>query len=102
MGVPVSIKRTSVKPSGTISLLTGSTPGVHFPLSRYYIRRIRMTQDQLPKNLNSNLIEEDPDSNTLIVSFPVDCGAGVQTLESVGMWEQLALSAFMQRHWADN
>ena len=36
--VNTSIKITSVKPSGTVSLLAGATPGVHFPLSRYYIR----------------------------------------------------------------
>jgi ribonucleoside-triphosphate reductase (thioredoxin) len=32
-GVNTSIKITSVKPSGTVSLLAGATPGVHFPLS---------------------------------------------------------------------
>ena len=31
--VPTSIKITSVKPSGTVSLLAGATPGVHFPIS---------------------------------------------------------------------
>lgn len=31
--VPESIKITSIKPSGTVSLLAGATPGVHFPLS---------------------------------------------------------------------
>ena len=43
MAVPRSIKTTSVKPSGTVSLLAGSTPGLHYPESRFYIRRIRLS-----------------------------------------------------------
>ena len=36
--VPKSIKTTSVKPSGTVSLLAGATLGLHYPESRFYIR----------------------------------------------------------------
>jgi hypothetical protein len=42
------------------------------------------------------------DPRTAVVSFPVDSGHGVRTAGSVSMWEQLALAAFLQRHWADN
>jgi len=42
-----SIKTTSIKPSGTVSLLAGATPGVHYAHSPFYIRRIR-----IPKNSN--------------------------------------------------
>jgi ribonucleoside-triphosphate reductase (thioredoxin) len=31
MEINPSIKITSVKPSGTVSILAGSTPGVHYP-----------------------------------------------------------------------
>ena len=48
--IPRSIKTTSVKPSGTVSLLAGATPGLHYPESRFYIRRIRLS-------VNSELIE---------------------------------------------
>ena len=40
-----SIKITSIKPSGTVSLLAGATPGIHFPHSKEYIRRIRLSFD---------------------------------------------------------
>ena len=43
--VPRSIKMTSIKPSGTVSLLNGSTPGIHYPEDEYYIRRIRFSAD---------------------------------------------------------
>ena len=38
--VPESIKTTSVKPSGTVSLLAGCTSGVHYPYSEYYFKNI--------------------------------------------------------------
>lgn len=43
--VPTSIKLTSVKPSGTVSLLAGATSGVHYPHSRFLCRRIRLPSD---------------------------------------------------------
>ena len=44
MAVPRSVKTTSVKPSGTVSLLAGATPGLHYPESRFYIRRVRLSK----------------------------------------------------------
>ena len=41
--VPRSKRTTSIKPSGTVSLLNGSTPGIHYPEAEYYIRRIRFS-----------------------------------------------------------
>jgi ribonucleoside-triphosphate reductase (thioredoxin) len=38
----------------------------------------------------------------MIVSFPIDVGKGVRTVNEVSMWEQLSLAALLQRHWADN
>jgi hypothetical protein len=40
--IPISIKTTCIKPSGTVSLLAGATPGMHYPKSKYYIRRMRI------------------------------------------------------------
>ncbi len=42
-GFPTSIKLSTVKPSGTLSLLAGVTSGVHPGYSRHYIRRIRIS-----------------------------------------------------------
>jgi len=107
MAIPASIKTTSIKPSGTVSLLAGATPGIHFPESRYYIRRMRL-------GINSNLVPSlekagyklEPafgsETTTLVVSIPVDVGEGVRTLDDVSMWEQLGLAALAQKYWADN
>lgn len=106
-GIPNSVKLSSVKPSGTISLLAGATPGVHYPESRYYIRRIRMPKDfpMLKELRNSGYKVEvcvGSEESTVVVEVPVDVGDGIRGVAEVSMWEQLALAAFMQRHWADN
>ena len=105
--VPRSIKTTSVKPSGTVSLLAGSTPGLHYPESRFYIRRIRLsTNSPLIKPLEKAGYKIEPafgsEDSTVVIEVPVDVGEGIRTVSEVPMWEQMALAAFMQRYWADN
>jgi adenosylcobalamin-dependent ribonucleoside-triphosphate reductase len=107
LAVPRSIKTTSVKPSGTVSLLAGATPGMHWPEARFYLRRVRIgaTHDTVaPLRAAGYTVEpaaEDP-TRKVVVTFPIDVGAGTRTLDDVSMWEQLALAALLQRHWADN
>jgi ribonucleoside-triphosphate reductase (thioredoxin) len=104
--IPRSIKITSVKPSGTVSLLAGATPGIHYPTSLNYIRRVRISKDSEllpPLKLAGNHMEVDVgNEHTMVVDFYVILEKGMRTIEEVSMWEQLALAAFMQRHWADN
>lgn len=107
LAVPRSIKTTSVKPSGTVSLLAGSTPGMHYPESRFYIRRIRLSvhspllKPLAKANYNIEPDQSDPE-NTMVVEIPVDVGEGIREVSEVSVWEQLSLAAFLQRHWADN
>lgn len=102
-----SIKITSIKPSGTVSLLGGATPGIHFPLSRFYIRRVRVSnKSELLQSLLQAGFDVEPDKmqpdSTMVVSFPIDQGQGIKTIKDVNIWEQVALAAFMQNYWADN
>lgn len=105
--IPKSIKTTSVKPSGTVSLLAGATPGMHFPESRFYIRRMRISNtspliDGLVKAGYTIEPAVGSEETTLVVEIPVDVGEGIRTVNDVSMWEQVALAANMQRWWADN
>jgi len=106
LAIPRSIKMTSIKPSGTVSLLAGATPGMHFPESRYYIRRVRVaTNSHLMDGLVKRGYHIEPvhdDPMTSVVSIPIDVGPDVRTLADVSMWEQLELAAFLQEYWADN
>ena len=72
-GVPASIRVTTVKPSGSISLLAGVTSGVHYPVSRFAIRRIRIgTDSPLVQSLQEAGVPNEPDTysdNTLVFSL---------------------------------
>jgi hypothetical protein len=104
--IPKSIRTTSIKPSGTVSLLNGSTPGIHFPENEYYIRRIRFSTDsKLLGDLKKAgyVIEKDKYSpNTVCVEFPVHEPYFQKGKKAVSIWEQLEIAAQYQHYWADN
>jgi len=101
-----SIKKTSIKPSGTVSLLAGATPGMHYPISEYYIRRVRLHKDSyLLKGLikagyKVEVAHENPVN--MVVEIPIHAGKNIKSVNSMSMWEQLSLAAFLQSRWADN
>jgi intein/homing endonuclease len=104
-GVPSSVRVTTVKPSGSISLLAGVTPGVHYPVSRYAIRRVRVGDTSpLVEVLKEAGVPHEKDKvseNTLVFEFVIDHG-DVRPCEEVSPWEQFSLVQMMQKHYADN
>lgn len=106
LGIPLSIKTTSVKPSGTVSLLAGATPGIHYPHSEYYLRHVRVANtSSLVAACRDAGFPVDPDpyaDDTSVVGFPVHEQHFVKGKDDVTVWEQFANAADMQRHWADN
>lgn len=108
LGVPRSIKMTSIKPSGTVSLLCGATPGIHYPHSEFYIRRIRIsTASPLVEVCSKAGYPVEPDvydqsGKTMVVSFPVREQHYGKSKDDVTIWEQVANAADLQHYWADN
>ncbi len=106
LGIPRSIKMTTVKPSGTVSQLPGVTPGIHFEHSEYYFRTVRIakTSALLPRLTSAGYrIEEDQyDPSSMVVYFPIHATNYDRSKSEVTMWEQMKLAAEMQRYWADN
>ena len=104
--IPRSVRMTSIKPSGTVSLLNGSTPGIHFPESEYYIRRIRFSNDShtlaFLKDAGYTIEEDLYSPNTMVVEFPVHEPYFVKSKRHVSIWEQLEIAAQYQHYWADN
>jgi len=104
--VPRSKRTTSIKPSGTVSKLNGSWPGIHHPESEHYIQRIRFSEDNdmLPALIANGYHVEDCvySPGTKVVSFPVKEEHFVRGKKEVSMWEQLEIAAQMQYYWADN
>ena len=104
-GVPAAVRVTTVKPSGSISLLAGCTPGVHYPVSRYAIRRVRIGMtSQLVEPLIAAGVPHEKDivsENTYVFEFVIDHG-DVRPCEEVSPWEQFSVVQMMQKHYADN
>lgn len=112
LGIKRSIKLTTVKPSGTLSLLPDFeggvlTPGTNDGYAPYHIRRIRFAADDpLVDTCRDHGYSVEParqldgseDFNTLVVSFPVQQVGGRQT----SAIHQLKRHKMMQTYWADN
>jgi len=110
-GFPPSIKLTTVKPSGTLSLLAGVTPGAHPGYSQYYIRRIRMATDsELARVARSNgyhveyvrNFDGTEDHSTVVVSFPCSFPEGTQFGTDMSAIDQLEVIKRLQLEWSDN
>jgi ribonucleoside-triphosphate reductase len=104
--VPRSKKTTSVKPSGSVSLLPGVSAGIHYPHAEFYIRRVRVAKSSLIVEIMRSAgyeIEIDAnDSNTAIVNFPVWEKYFKKKKSEVSMWNQVKDVVDIQRWWADN
>jgi ribonucleotide reductase alpha subunit len=110
-GFPTSIKLTTVKPSGTLSLLAGVTPGAHPGYSQYYIRRIRMAADsELVGVCRDNgyhveyvrNFDGTEDHSTVVVSFPCSFPAGTTFAHDMTAVDQLEVIKRLQAEWSDN
>jgi adenosylcobalamin-dependent ribonucleoside-triphosphate reductase len=110
-GFNPSIKLTTVKPSGTLSLLAGVTSGAHPAYSQYYIRRIRMASDSPIVNVcrkNGYPIEyqrnfdSTEDHSTVIVSFPCKFPKGTLLANDMTAVDQLNVIKRLQTEWSDN
>jgi ribonucleoside-triphosphate reductase (thioredoxin) len=106
LAVPRSIKITSVKPSGSVSLLAGATPGVHWEHAPYYIRRVRIPDNQpLVHMCQEAGYPVEPDrysSGTMVISFPIHVRHAGRRKADVPLREKIDLAAQMQRYWSDN
>jgi ribonucleoside-triphosphate reductase len=103
---PRSVKITTVKPSGTISLLPGVSPGIHYPHSKYYIRRVRVMEDSslipIMEQAGYHIEDDYYSQKTKVISFPVKEDNFQKSKVDATLWEQFENAAAYQKHWADN
>jgi len=109
LGVASPIATTTVKPSGTISLLNGSSPGIHAPFAPFYIRRTRiskqepMAQALVAAGVPYENCVYDSTGNTLVFSFPMEArNKQTETVQSESVRTQVERQVLLQSEWADN
>ena len=110
-GFNKSIKLTTIKPSGTLSLLSGVTPGAHPGYSEHYIRRIRMASNiplvdicrksgykvEYVRNFDGS-----DDRSTIVVEFPCKFPKHTVFAKDMTAIDQLEVVKKLQSEWSDN
>ena len=101
-----SIRVTTVKPSGSVSLLSGATPGVHWgPGGEFYLRAIRFGNTDpmlhLFKAAGYKIEDDLVSANTSVVYFPIASGHK-RSEKAVSLFEKIGLAATAQKYWSDN
>jgi hypothetical protein len=102
-----SIKTTTVKPSGTVSILAGESPGVHWaPGGEYFYRVIVFAKDDPQVQYfrwAGYRVEESAytPETSVAVYFPIRSYAK-RSEKDVSIFEKINLAVTAQRHWSDN
>jgi hypothetical protein len=108
LGVSKPIAVTTVKPSGTISLLTGSSPGIHAPYAPYYLRRTRIAKnDPMALALAEAGVPFEDDvydssGHTWVFSFPMRSPNSHITVQNETIRDQFERQKVVQSSWSDN
>ena len=110
-GFNKSIKLTTIKPSGTVSLMPGVTPGAHPAYARFMIRRIRISANHplvqtcrdhgYPVEYQQNF-DGSQDYGTVVVSFPFRHSDHAILAKDVTAIQQLEMVKWLQTVWSDN
>lgn len=108
LGVARPIAVTTVKPSGTISLLNDSAPGMHARWAPFYLRRIRVADsDPVVEGLRAagvpcEVCAYDASGRTLVFAFPERAPEGALTVQTQTLRDQFQRQLDLQEAWADN
>lgn len=105
VGINISARCTTMKPSGTTSLVLGVPSGVHAAHSRFYKRRIRINntdpfkevfETQTPSLIEPEQIKPDTDS---VITIPMCSREDAITKDSETEIEFLNRVKYMFQHW---
>jgi ribonucleotide reductase alpha subunit len=105
LGVNESIRVTTVKPGGSVPLLTHEEGGMRVPNFEYGFRTVRMEESspivEACRRANYRVEKDLTTPYTAVVYFPMS-NPGLRTVEQVSLWEQASLLVMLQRYWSDN
>lgn len=111
-GFPISIKITTSKPSGTLSLMRGVTPGSNVsPAGPFFIRRIRVSSSSPLIDVcrksgyhveYQRKFDGTEDRTTMVISFPCKVPLDTPIAADVTAIDQLEMIKKIQEIWSDN
>lgn len=107
LGIPQSAAITTVKPSGTVSVLVDSASGIHSRFSQYYIRTVRADKKDPASQfmIDRGVPAEDdiiaPEHNH-VFSFPVSAPKDSVVTTDLTAIEQLERWLAYKRHWCEH
>lgn len=107
IGINQSTAITCVKPSGTVSQLTGVSSGLHTWHNDHYIRTVRGSNDDPLTNFLKDVgIPAEPDvmnpDKTTVFSFPQKAPEGAVTRKDLTAVQHLEMWLTYQRHWCEH
>jgi ribonucleoside-diphosphate reductase alpha chain len=107
LGINPSVAITTVKPSGTVSQLTGVSSGIHPWYSKYYIRTVRAdNKDPLTAFLKDFDVPNEPDvmkvDSTTVFSFPIKAPKNAVVTEDISAIEHLEVWKVYRTHWTEH
>ena len=107
LGIEPSVAVTTVKPSGTVSQLTGVSSGIHPWYSEYYIRTVRAdNKDPLTLFLKDFGVPHEPDvmkpDATTVFSFPIAAPKGATITSDLTAIDHLEIWAVYRENWTEH
>jgi len=108
--INLSAAITTTKPSGTVSQLVDSASGCHPRYSKFYTRRVRISDtDPLFKMMRAQGVKFEPEvdqdpknPDTWVVSFPVKSPKNSITRDEMTAIEQLNWYRKLQNNWSEH
>jgi ribonucleoside-diphosphate reductase alpha chain len=107
LGINPSASITCVKPSGTVSQLTGVSSGIHPWYSEYYIRSVRGdNKDPLTVFLKESGIPNEPDvmkpNDTTVFYFPIKAPKNAVLTKDLSAIDHLEIWKTYREHWTEH
>jgi ribonucleoside-diphosphate reductase alpha chain len=107
LGIQQSTAVTTVKPSGTVSQLTGVSSGIHPWYSEYYIRSVRAdNKDPLTLFLKDFGIPNEPDvmkpDATTVFYFPIKAPDGATVTKDLSAIDHLEMWKAYREFWTEH
>jgi len=107
IGIKASAAITTVKPSGTVSQLTGVSSGIHPWYSDYYIRRVRGdNKDPMTTFLRDSGIPSEPDvtapHDTTVFSFPIAAPDNAVITSDLSAIDHLNIWKVYREFWTEH